>query len=253
MLSIDLNCDIGESTALWPYKIDCDISLLQYVSSINLACGFHAGDTDTTLQLIQAAVSGNIAVGAHPSFPDRENFGRKEMYLEEKDLYRIIFQQIEFIGGLAILNGTRMNHVKPHGALYKMAAKDHRLAFIVCSAIQAYDEDLMIYGLSGSEIINAADCMGMKSCSEAFADRTYQEDGSSTPRTISSASINDETQAAQRVLQMIQHGTVTSPSGKDIHLRAETICINSNGEHPLNLAIKIHTALSNEGINISHP
>ncbi|MBC7828103.1 MAG: LamB/YcsF family protein [Chitinophagaceae bacterium] len=253
MLSIDLNCDIGESTLLWPYSIDHDLSLMQYVSSINIACGFHAGDTDTTQQLIAAAIPRNIAVGAHPSFPDRENFGRKEMNLDEKDLYRIIYQQIEFIAGVALSKGVRIQHVKPHGALYNMAARDHRLAFILCSAIQSYDEDLMIYGLSGSELITVADCMGLRSCSEVFADRTYQDDGSLTPRSSSNALIEDESQSLEQVLEMIIQGTVTSVQGMKKSLKAETVCIHSDGKHALKFAKTIHEALVQHGIDTFHP
>lgn len=253
MLSIDLNCDIGESTLLWPYSIDHDIALLQYVSSINIACGYHAGDADTMQQLINAAIWRNISIGAHPSFPDRENFGRKEMHLDEKDLYRIIFQQIEFIAGIALSNGAKIHHVKPHGALYNMAAKDHRLAFIFCSAIQSYDDDIMIYGLSGSEIIKVADFMGLKSCNEVFADRTYQNDGSLTPRSASNALIGNESESVQQVLQMIIQGEVTSAKGEKILLKAETVCIHSDGKHALKFAKNIHETLHQHGINICHP
>ena len=253
MLSIDLNCDMGESTSLWSYNLDHDISLLQYVSSINLACGFHAGDPDTTRQLIKAAIPLKISIGAHPSFPDRENFGRKDMQLEERDLYRVIYQQVEFMAALAVSNGIRIQHVKLHGALYNMAAKDRRLAFIICSAIRAYDEDLVIYGLSGSEMIEVADCMGMKSCSEVFADRTYQEDGSLTPRSQQDALIEDKEQAIHQVLQMIRQGTVTCTKGNSISLNAETICIHSDGKHALDFATAIHKTLQDSGIRILHP
>lgn len=252
MLNVDLNCDMGESTSLWSYCIDHDISLLPYFSSINIACGFHAGDPDTTAQLIRAAAPLNISIGAHPSFPDRESFGRKEMHVEEKDLYRIIYQQIEFIASLAISNGIKVQHVKPHGALYNMTAKDHRLAFIMCSAIHAYDEDLIVYGLSGSEIIKVADFMGLKSCSEVFADRTYQDDGSLTPRSQTNALIEDPVHALEQVLQMMIHGTVTSVNGKKISLNTETICIHSDGKHALSFATIIHEALKQHGINICH-
>ena len=253
MLNIDLNCDIGESTLLWPYSIDHDISLLQYVSSINIACGFHAGDPDTMQQLITDAIPRNISIGAHPSFPDRENFGRKEMDFDDKDLYRIIYQQIEFIAEVALSTGGRIKHVKPHGALYNMAAKDHRLSFILCSAIQSYDEDLVIYGLSGSEIIKVADRMGLKSCSEVFADRTYQNDGSLTPRSETNALIEDESQSLQQVLQMIIQGSVTSAKGEKIFLKAETVCIHGDGKYALKFAKNIYETLRQHGINISHP
>ena len=253
MLSIDINCDIGESTSLWPYNIEQDTSLLQYVSSINIACGYHAGDPDTTLHLIQAAIKQHIAVGAHFPFPDRENFGRKEMYMDEKDLYRIVYQQVEFLAGFALSNGIKIQHVKPHGALYHMAANDHRMAFIVCSAIQSYDDELMIYGLSGSELIQVADCMGMRSCSEVFADRTYHDDGNLTPRTKSIALVQDKTRVLRQVLEIIKQGKVTSTNGTQINVKAETICIHSDGQHVLEFAKMIHETLQQLGIDISHP
>lgn len=253
MLNIDLNCDMGESTSLWPYSVDRDISLLPYFSSINIACGFHAGDADTILQLLKAAATLNISVGAHPSFPDRENFGRKEIYFDEKDLYRIIYQQVEFIASMAISNGIKIQHVKPHGALYNMVARDHRMAFIVCSAIQAYDADLIIYGLAGSEFIKVADCLGMRSCSEVFADRTYQDDGSLTPRSETNALIDDAVHALEQVLQIVTHGTVTSVSGKILPVTSDTICIHSDGKYALSFAKIIYEALIQQRINISHP
>jgi len=252
MLSIDLNCDMGESTSLWPYSIENDISLLPYLSSINLACGYHAGDPETALRLMKAANNANIAIGAHPSFPDRENFGREVMLLDEKDLYRSIYQQIEFIAALAISNGIKIQHVKPHGALYNLTARDHRLAYIVCSAIHAYDEYLMVYGLSGSEIIKVAGSMGLKSCSEAFADRSYQQDGSLTPRTAYNALIQDEEQCLKQVLQIIKNGTVTPTAGNKISLKAETICIHSDGAQALSFVKAIHKTLQQHGILVSH-
>lgn len=253
MLNIDLNCDIGESTSLWPYSIQHDLSLLPYFSSINIACGFHAGDPDTAVQLIRAAIPLNIAIGAHPSFPDRENFGRKEMKLEEKDLFRIIYQQIEFLASLAIRNGARMQHVKLHGALYNMASRDQRMAQVICSAIQSYDADLVVYGLSGSRFVEVADAIGLRAYREVFADRCYDNDGSLVPRTAPEAVIRDEALAVEQVLQMVTQCSVKSHSGNLIRLNAETVCIHSDGTHSLEFAKKIHAALKMQGINIVHP
>jgi UPF0271 protein len=253
MQKIDLNCDMGESTSLWPYNINNDISLLPYISSINLACGYHAGDQDTATKLMKEAFSRDIAVGAHPSFPDRKNFGREAMCLDEKDLYRTIYEQLAFIASLAISNGMRVQHVKLHGALYNMAATDHRLAFIVCSAVQSYDEDLIIYGLSGSEIIKVAGSMGLRSCNEVFADRTYDDNGSLTPRTEQEALIEDEEQCKEQVLNIIKQGTVCTTTGKNIPLKVDTICIHSDGGHSFHFAKLIHETLHRQGIKISHP
>lgn len=253
MLNIDLNCDMGESTSLWQYSIDHDLSLLPYCSSVNIACGFHAGDADTILQLLKATAQLNVAVGVHPSLPDRDNFGRKEMHFEEKDLYRLIYQQIEFVASMALSNGIRIQHVKPHGALYNQVARNHRMAFIVCSAIQAYDPDLAVYGLAGSEFIRMADSLGLRTYNEAFADRTYQDDGMLTPRTEPNALIEDVVHALEQVLQMVTKGTVTTVTGQTISVTAETICIHSDGKYALTFAKIIHEALLQHGINISHP
>ena len=253
MLSIDINCDIGESTTLWPYNIEHDLGLLKYVSSINIACGYHAGDMDTAGRLMKAAIPLDIAIGAHPSFPDREHFGRMAMHLEEKDLYRIIFEQIETLGSIAISNGIKIQHVKPHGALYNMAAKDPKLAYIFCNAVYSYDEDLMIYGLSGSEMLKVAEGMGMKSCNEVFADRTYQDNGELTPRTEINALIGDDDDALQQVLDMILTNTVQSTGGQTIHIKAETICIHSDGKHALTFARRIYDMMKKQGIHICHP
>jgi 5-oxoprolinase (ATP-hydrolysing) subunit A len=253
MLKIDLNCDIGESTSLRPYSIDYDISLLPYFSSINLACGFHAGDSDTIIHLVREAAALNISIGAHPSFPDRENFGRKEMALAEEELYSIVYEQIVFVASLALSQGARLQHVKPHGALYNMSARDHRMAFILCSAVQAYDEDLMIYGLAGSEVIKVANTMGMRSCNEVFADRRYSDDGTLVPRSEPNAVIDDPVQALEQARRMAIYRTVESVTGKTIFLNTETICIHSDGKYALRFAKTVNEALRQHGIIISHP
>ena len=253
MLKIDLNCDIGESTSLRPYSIDYDISLLPYFSSINLACGHHAGDSETIIHLVKEAAALNISIGAHPSFPDRENFGRKEMVLAEKELYRIVYEQIVFVASLALSQGARLQHVKPHGALYNMSARDHRMAFIICSAVQAYDEDLIIYGLAGSEVIKVANSMGMRCCNEVFADRRYSDDGTLVPRSEPDAVIDDPVQALEQARQMAIYRTVQSVTGKTIFLNTETICIHSDGKYALKFAKTVNEALRQHGIIISHP
>lgn len=253
MLNIDLNCDMGESSSLWLYDIERDIALLPYLSSINIACGFHAGDPDTIQRLIKEASSFDISIGAHPSLEDRDHFGRKEMAVEEKELYRIIYQQLELVSAIALSNGKKIQHVKPHGALYNMAAKDHRMAFIVCSAIHAYDDELIVYGLSRSNLIDAAEAVGLRTCSEVFADRTYQNDGTLTSRSDPNALITEREEAADRVLQMILTGSTTAVDGTRILVRPETICIHGDGDDPMGFAQVITETLKNNGIHISHP
>lgn len=250
MQTIDINCDMGESTALWPYHIENDLALFRFISSINIAAGFHAGDAHTMHELVDAALLAGIAVGAHPGFADRENFGRSNVQLSPVKLYDLIVYQLGALDAFLKINGTRLHHVKPHGALYNMAASDPAIAHTVCRAVKEYNEGLVLYGLSGSELVKAANEMALKSCSEVFADRTYREDGSLTPRIAANALIEDEAQSLQQVIQMAESGTVKSTSGKTIPVKAGTICIHSDGAHALAFAKKIHQTLNQQGIEI---
>ena len=204
MLSIDLNCDMGESTDLWQYSIEKDFELLKWVSSINIACGYHAGDINTMKLLIEEAIKRNIAIGAHPSFPDKENFGRTNMQLSRERISEIVLEQIEILNNILKENDKKLHHVKPHGALYNMAAKDGNIASAICEAIKNFDKDIILYGLSGSELINAGKDSGLKTYSEVFADRTYKKDGTLTPRSEPNALIDDPDKACSQVLQMIK-------------------------------------------------
>jgi UPF0271 protein len=250
MLSIDLNCDMGESTALWQYNMEKDIALLQYISSMNLACGFHAGDAHTMHELVDEALLAEVAIGAHPGFPDKENFGRTNMQLPPVKLYDIIIYQIGALDAFLKIQGARLHHVKPHGALYNMAAKDAVMANTICKAIKEYDAGLILYGLSGTELVQAASAIGLKSYSEVFADRTYQDDGSLTARTEPDAMIENAQQSLQQVIQMVQQGTVTSVAGRQVKITAETICIHGDAVHALDFAKTIHAALKQDHIEI---
>ena len=250
MYSIDLNCDMGESTSLFTYNIEKDIALMSYISSVNLACGYHAGDAHTMHRLVETAMDKRIAIGAHPSYPDRENFGRTNITVSTSELYDIILYQLGALQAFVNVKGGRLHHVKPHGALYNMAAKNRSLADAICKAMVDFDRDLILYGLSGSELIKASREAGLKVASEIFSDRTYQDDGSLTPRTMPAALIEDEQLGLKQVMQMVKEGTVITLSGKNISLEADTICIHGDGKHALEYARKIHNALSENGINI---
>ncbi len=249
MPAIDINCDMGESTSLWPYHIDNDVALLPYLSSINIACGAHAGDIRTMHALAIAASGKKVSIGAHPGFEDKENFGRTNMNLSFGAIYDLIINQLNKLGSVLKTIGIQLHHVKPHGALYNMAAKDEAIANVICMAIKEYNAALILYGLSGSKLISCANTAGLKTCSEVFADRTYQEDGSLTPRSEPNAMIKDDEQSLQQVLQMA-NGTVTCTTGKIIKVLADTICIHSDGKHALAFAQKIHQALKQENIEI---
>lgn len=248
MLTVDLNCDMGESTKLWPYSIDKDLALIECVSSVNLACGYHAGDPSTIHQLVEASLKKGIAIGAHPSYPDRENFGRTSLSFPPGVIYDQIIYQIGALAGFLKIHGAKLHHVKPHGALYNDAAKDAVLAKAIVDAVYDFDPSLLLYGLSGSELIKTAREKGLATGSEAFADRTYQPEGTLTPRNQEKALITDEATALQQVLYMIQEGKVKDIHGHSIPLLAETICIHGDGPKALQFAEAIRQMLNRNNI-----
>ena len=243
MKTIDINCDLGEG-------IGIDELIMPYISSANIACGYHAGDENTMRQTVQLCKKYTVAVGAHPSFPDRENFGRTDMLLHPGEIYEMIIKQINCLEKIAAANDVAIHHVKPHGALYNMAARDKMLAPFVALAIMDTNSKYILYGLSGSYLVKEGKSLGLKTASEVFADRTYKDDGSLTSRNKPGAMIDDADKAVAQVLQMIKEGTVTSVTGKKVPIVAETICLHGDGEHALEFAKAIHNALKKEGIQI---
>lgn len=253
MQCIDLNCDMGESTALWPYSLEKDIQLLNSISSMNLACGFHAGDAHTMHQLVDAALERGVAIGAHPGFLDRENFGRTDQFLPPEVIYDLVLYQLGALEAFLKLRQAKLHHVKPHGALYNMSATNRVMAEAVCKAVRDFDEDLFLYGLCGSELIKAANGMGLKTCNEVFSDRTYQANGMLTPRTKQNALVENTAQSLKQVLQMVEEGCVTTASGVVIPIKAETICIHGDGKHAVSLAEIIHETLKQRHVLIRFP
>ena len=250
MLSVDLNCDMGESSTLWSYDIEKDLELLQYVSSVNLACGYHAGDPETMKRITEAGIKNNISIGAHPSFPDQKNFGRSEMHFKPEQITEMVKEQIIILNTIVQSMGGKLHHVKPHGALYNMAAQDDAIAKAICKAIVELDPSIIIYGLSGSALIHAGNAMGLETCSEVFADRTYQDNGTLTPRTSSQALISDISIAASQVLGMVQKATVVSISGNEIPILAETICIHGDGPNAVRFSKEINQLLLQNEVEI---
>lgn len=244
--AIDLNCDMGEG-------IGNDAAIMPYISSANIACGSHAGDEATIRHTVELAVQHQVAIGAHPSFHDRENFGRKEMPLPLQEVYEIVLKQIQILDAVARGVETKLHHVKPHGALYNMAAREAGIANAIARAVKDFDDRLFLVGLSGSVSIEEANKVGLKTLNEVFADRTYQDDGSLTPRRLPGALIDDEEKALQQVLQMIKEGSVTTISGKKIPVKADTVCIHGDGPHAVAFAKKISEALKKENIKIRFP
>ena len=235
-MQTDINCDMGEG-------IGNDEQIMPYITSANIACGYHAGDVDIMQQTIDYCIRYKITIGAHPSFYDRENFGRSELHLPPHELYEIVTQQLLIINEMVNATGEKLIHVKPHGALYNLSAKDKPTANIIARAIKDFDHALILVGLSGSHSISEAKATGLKTYSEVFADRTYQNDGSLTPRSESNALIENTEQAVNQVLQMINEGTVKTVSGNIIPVVAETVCIHGDGKHAVTFAEAIYKAL----------
>ena len=248
MYSIDLNCDMGESFGAW--RMGSDAELMNYVSSINVACGFHAGDATVIRKTVEKAIEKNVAVGAHPSFPDLQGFGRREMKMSAQEIFDVVLYQVAALKGICEALGTTLHHVKPHGALYNQAAQNETIAESIVRAVKAIDENLVFYGLSGSFLISEAKKAGLKTASEVFADRTYKADGNLTPRNQPSALINETAKAAKQVLQMIEKQSVTAISGETIPIAAETVCIHGDGEHALEFAREIQGKLIDKNVSI---
>ena len=245
-LSIDINCDLGEGCG-------SDAELMRYVSSTNIACGFHAGDRDTMKRTVDLAIENGVAIGAHPSYPDLENFGRTNMQLPSKDVYEIVTEQIDTLNRVAESFGTQISHVKPHGALYNQAAKDIELAAAIAQAVRDFNDKLILYGLSGSMSIAKAKEHGLRTANEVFADRTYQNDGSLTPRATVNALIHDPEQSATQVLDMVKYGRVRTVDSVMIKVRADTVCIHGDGENAVEFAKRIRRRLADENVEISAP
>jgi UPF0271 protein len=216
---------------------------MPYITSANIACGYHAGDEETMLQTILLAKKYKVNIGAHPSFLDRENFGRTEMKMSPQEVYDLVTTQIYLLQKMAADNNSTLHHVKPHGALYNMAAKNKGLAKAIAEAVINCDENLILYGLSNSFLISEAKTIHLRTAREVFADRTYQDDGSLTPRSEPNALIEDADEVIKHVLRMVNEGKVKTTSGKEIPIVAETICIHSDGEHAVQFAKAIRLTL----------
>ena len=248
MKRVDLNCDLGESFGT--YRCGSDEDVICQISSANVACGFHASDPLWMHKTVQLAKQHGVAVGAHPGFPDLVGFGRRELSVSLPELKAMVQYQIGALQAFCQAAGVQMQHVKPHGAMYNMAAKDRRLADAICEGIREVDPRLILLGLSGSCLLEAGAAAGLRCASEVFADRAYEDDGSLTPRGQEGAVITDEEEAIARVLQMVQQGTVTSRSGKTISIQADSICLHGDGEKAVAFAEKIRTALIASGVKV---
>ncbi|MFJ1299816.1 LamB/YcsF family protein [Pseudomonadota bacterium AL_CKDN230030165-1A_HGKHYDSX7] len=250
-ITLDLNCDMGESYGAW--TMGNDAAILPFVSSANIACGYHGGDPATMRRTVAAALEQGVALGAHPSLPDLVGFGRRPMQISPQEAYDMVVVQVGALAGVAASQGARLHHVKAHGALYNMAAKDGALARAICTAVRDVDAELVLYGLAGSQWVEAARGAGLQLAQEVFADRSYQDDGSLTPRTQAGAMITEVDQAVAQVLHMVQQRSVTSINGKRVPLEPDTLCLHGDQPDALPFAKAIRAALEQAGITVRAP
>lgn len=248
---IDLNCDMGESFG--PWKMGNDLAILDHVTSANIACGFHAGDPQIMRVVVRAALERGVRVGAHPGFPDLVGFGRRNLQVTAEEAYAMVVYQVGALAGFAAAAGGRLNHVKAHGALYNMAARDRALAEAIAQAVHDVDRGLVLFGLAGSEMIAAAERLGLRCASEVFGDRTYQDDGSLTPRRRADAMIEDAEIAAAQVKRMVLEGRVRATSGTDVPVRADTLCVHGDQPGALTFVRRIRSELTAAGIDVASP
>ena len=248
MYSIDLNCDLGESFG--NYTCGMDQEILPYISSANVACGFHASDPVVMEKTVREAKANRVRVGAHPGFPDLQGFGRRKMAISPAEAEADVMYQIGALKAFCDAAGVPLHHVKPHGALYNMAAKDPALAAAICRAVQAAAPSAVLLALSGSEMVKAAHAIGLPVASEVFADRGYKPDGTLVPRGTPGAMIEDEDTAIARVLQMAKQGTVQADDGSIVALQADSVCVHGDGPKALAFVQKISAALPASGVEV---
>ncbi|TYS69935.1 LamB/YcsF family protein [Sutcliffiella horikoshii] len=248
MKTVDLNSDLGESFGA--YTIGNDEEVLQYISTANIACGFHAGDYNVLMKTVQTAADLGVSIGAHPGFPDLAGFGRRDMHMSKKEIFNLVVYQIGAIKAAATVAGTYVHHVKPHGALYNLASKDEVVATAIAEAVHAVDSKLILFGLAGSELVRAGEKVGIKVAQEVFADRTYQPDGTLTPRSHANAMIHDADLAVERVLRMVTEGKVTAVNGEEIFIQADTICVHGDEPEALEFVRKLRAKLEENQVAI---
>ncbi|MFU2074464.1 5-oxoprolinase subunit PxpA [Gallibacterium anatis] len=244
MKHVDLNVDLAEGCSN-------DQRLLQLVTSANVACGLHAGDFNEMRKAIRWAKENKVRIGAHPSFPDRENFGRTNMQLPDDELKACLLYQLGAVKALCDAEGVSLSYVKPHGALYNQAAKDESLAALIALTIKQFDPSLKLMGLSGSLMLKVAQQHGLGIISEVFADRHYLADGSLVPRSRADALVDNDEEAIRQVLQMVLQGSVPTVDGQDVAIQADSICLHGDGEHAISFAEKIRKALTEKQIHLT--
>lgn len=249
--TIDINCDLGESYGAW--RMGDDVTLLGIVSSANIACGFHAGDPVIMRQTVMKAMEHDVAIGAHVSLPDIQGFGRREMAVTPNEAYAMTLYQLGALSAFTQAIGTRVRHVKPHGALYNMAARDRALADAIAAAVRDFDPALWLFGLANSALIDAGREAGLRVAAEAFADRGYRADGSLQPRREPGALITESDQAIAQAMAMAREGKVRAVDGAVVELQPDTLCVHGDGAHAVEFARQLRATLQAAGIPIAAP
>jgi len=246
---IDLNADVGESLGPWP--MGDDERLIPLVSSVNVACGAHAGDPLTIERTIRLAIDHGVAVGAHPGYPDLIGFGRRDLDMTGEELEASIVYQVGAVAGIAQSLGAELRHVKPHGALYNRAAHDPAVAESIATAIRRAAPDLVLVGLAGSALLDAGVAAGLQVASEAFADRAYEADGSLRSRRLDGAILATPAAAARQALAIVRHGRVTAHDGRSVAVRADTICVHGDTPSAADYVAAIRASLAQAGVTIA--
>lgn len=241
-LAIDLNADLGESYGAW--RMGDDAALMAHISSCNIACGFHAGDPLIMARTVRLAQAAGVHIGAHPSLPDLQGFGRRDMAVSADEAYALVLYQIGALAAFCRAEGARLHHVKPHGALYTMAARDATLAAAIARAVADFDRELILVGLAGSVSIEAGRRAGLTVWREAFADRRYTADGQLQPRSQPGAVITELEAAVQQALAIARQEAISTADGQPLRLEADTLCLHGDSAHALALAARVHASLA---------
>lgn len=248
MTFIDLNSDLGESFGRW--TLGNDVEVMRSITSANIACGFHAGDPGVMRETVRRAKAAGVAIGAHPGFPDLVGFGRRNISATPQEVEDFVIYQVGALAGIAAAEGARLQHVKAHGALYNMAIRNRELAAAIARAVVAFDRTLVLFGLPGTELLQAGEAAGLKVAAEGFADRAYEADGSLTPRDRPGAVIHDAEEVVRRAVRMAQEGVVTAMNGQDLPMRVDTICTHGDTPGSHELTRRIRDALERAGVRV---
>jgi UPF0271 protein len=245
---VDLNCDMGESFGA--YRIGADDAVFPFITSANVACGYHGGDPTVMRTTLERAAREGVAVGAHPGFPDLIGFGRRNLDASPQEVYDLVVYQVGALMGFARAQKTTLQHVKAHGALYNMAVVKPELAAAIARAVRDVDPRLILFGLPGSHLISEGESAGLRTAAEAFADRNYMSDGSLVSRKRSDAYVHDVDEAVRRAVRMVREGVVTPVDGPDIRLPVDTICIHGDGPHAAEFARRLRAGFESHGITV---